>query len=103
MRLILKIFCSFVLVPTFALSVHGQSIQGLPKLTETAQVSLITYSPGPELYQAFGHSCIRIRDDSYGMDRMYNFGVFDFETPNFYLKFARGDLLYQLTVTAGEE
>jgi Domain of unknown function (DUF4105) len=102
-RLILKIFCTFVLFPILALSAHGQSIQGLPKLTDTAQISLITYSPGPELYQAFGHSCIRIRDDSYGMDRMYNFGVFDFETPNFYVKFARGDLLYQLTVTAGAE
>jgi hypothetical protein len=102
-RLILKIFCTFVLFPILALSAQGQSIQGLPKLTDTAQISLITYSPGPELYQAFGHSCIRIRDDSYGMDRMYNFGVFDFETPNFYVKFARGDLLYQLTVTAGAE
>lgn len=103
MRLILKIFCTFLLFPILALSALGQSIQGLPKLTDTAQISLITYSPGPELYQAFGHSCIRIRDDSYGMDRMYNFGVFDFETPNFYVKFARGDLLYQLTVTAGAE
>jgi hypothetical protein len=102
-RLILKIFRTFILFPILAFSVHGQSIQGLPKLTDTAQISLITYSPGPELYQAFGHSCIRIRDDSYGMDRMYNFGVFDFETPNFYIKFARGDLLYQLTVTAGAE
>jgi uncharacterized protein DUF4105 len=102
-RLMQKIFCVVVLFAVLAFSVRGQSIQGLPKLTDAAQISLITYSPGPELYQAFGHSCIRIRDDSYGMDRMYNFGVFDFETPNFYLKFARGDLLYQLTVTAGEE
>ena len=37
------------------------------------------------------------------MDRLYNFGVFDFETANFYLKFAHGDLLYQLAVSQGEE
>jgi hypothetical protein len=37
------------------------------------------------------------------MDRLYNFGVFDFDTPDFYPKFVHGDLLYQLAVTPGEE
>jgi hypothetical protein len=64
----------------------------LPRLDDSAQVSLITYTPGEELYQAFGHSAIRIKDDLLNMDRLYNFGVFDFETPDFYLKFAHGDL-----------
>lgn len=75
----------------------------LPQLSDSAQVSLITYSPGEELYQAFGHSAIRVRDDFLGMDRLYNFGVFDFEAPNFYLKFAHGDLRYQLAVSPGED
>jgi Domain of unknown function (DUF4105) len=59
----------------------------------------VTYSPGQELYTAFGHSSIRVRDDGLGIDRLYNFGTFDFATPNFYLKFAKGDLLYQIAVT----
>ena len=71
---------------------------GLPRLTNAAVVSLVTYSPGEELYTAFGHSCIRIEDDGLGLDRLYNFGTFDFNTPYFYLKFARGDLLYELAV-----
>jgi Domain of unknown function (DUF4105) len=71
---------------------------GLPQLTNAAAVSLVTYSPGEELYTAFGHSCIRIKDDSLGLDRLYNFGTFNFNTPYFYLKFARGDLLYELAV-----
>jgi Domain of unknown function (DUF4105) len=75
----------------------------LPQLSEGAEVSLITYTPGEELYQSFGHSAIRVRDELLGLDRLYNFGVFDFETPNFYLKFAHGDLLYQLAVSQGEE
>ena len=75
----------------------------LIRLSDRAQVSLITYSPGEELYQAFGHSAIRVRDDFLGLDRLYNFGVFDFETPNFYVKFAHGDLRYQLAVSPGEE
>jgi hypothetical protein len=59
---------------------------------------LVTYSPGDELYTAFGHSSIRVRDDTQAIDRLYNYGTFDFETDAFYLKFARGDLLYQLSV-----
>ena len=79
--------------------VRGQ----LPALSAGAEVTLVTYTPGEELYQSFGHSAIRIRDDLLGMDRLYNYGVFDFETPNFYLKFAHGDLRYQLAVSEGEE
>jgi hypothetical protein len=70
----------------------------LPRLSEQATISLVTYSPGDELYTAFGHSSIRVRDDTQGIDRLYNYGTFDFETEGFYLKFARGDLLYQLAV-----
>ena len=75
----------------------------LPRLSNNATASLVTYTPGEELYQAFGHSAIRIRDDSLEMDRLYNYGTFDFETPNFYLKFAHGDLWYQLSVTPARE
>src|SRR6204780_2962812 len=75
----------------------------LPRLSDGAEVSLITYTPGEELYQAFGHSAIRVRDDLLGMDRLYNFGVFDFETPNFYVNFAHGDLRYQLAVSQADE
>jgi Domain of unknown function (DUF4105) len=86
-----------------AVSAQNDLASQLPRLSDGAQVSLITYTPGAELYQAFGHSAIRVRDDFLGMDRLYNFGVFDFETPNFYVKFAHGDLSYQLAVSAGEE
>jgi hypothetical protein len=81
-----------------------QSAEGqLPALSAGAEVTLITYTPGEELYQSFGHSALRVRDDLLGMDRLYNFGVFDFETPNFYLKFGHGDLHYQLAASEGEE
>ena len=99
----------FVLVPFQSASAQEAAIAGndlsgkLPQLSGTAEVSLITYTPGEELYQAFGHSAIRVRDDFLGLDRLYNFGVFDFETANFYVKFAHGDLRYQLSVSPSEE
>ena len=93
-------------LPAFAQEANTQpnELAGpLPRLDDGAQVSLITYTPGEELYQAFGHSAIRVKDDLLRIDRLYNFGVFDFETPDFYLKFVHGDLLYQLAVSPGEE
>jgi len=96
--LFLLLFALAVVRATATEEHETAELSGLPQLTSKAVVSLLTYTPGEELYQAFGHSCIRIRDDELGLDRLYNFGTFDFNTPNFYLKFARGDLLYELAV-----
>jgi hypothetical protein len=103
------IFLLLLLIPSLLASAQeaaptqNELAGRLPQLSDGAEISLITYTPGEELYQAFGHSAIRVRDDLLQMDRLYNFGVFDFETPNFYVKFAHGDLLYQLAVSQGEE
>lgn len=77
----------------------------LPKATVTAQtlspnakVSLLTIGPGGELYSSFGHSVLWISDPERQLDRAYNYGSFSFETGNFYIKFLRGTLPYQLTV-----
>lgn len=63
-----------------------------------AEISLITVSPGEELYSMYGHSAIRVNDPAQGIDYVFNYGTFDFNTPNFYVKFVRGKLLYQLSV-----
>lgn len=66
-------------------------------LSEGAQVSVITLGPYQgELYSAFGHSAIRVHDPATRMDFAFNYGVFDFDQPNFYLNFTRGHLLYML-------
>ncbi len=57
------------------------------------RISLLTCSPGSELYSTFGHSALRIVDTTAGTDIVYNFGVFDFYDPDFYLKFVQGKLL----------
>ncbi len=61
-------------------------------------MSVITCGPGTdELYASFGHSAFRVLDRENKIDRVYNYGTFDFNTPNFYGKFAQGKLLYQLS------
>jgi len=86
-------YLSLVLL-TLMLSV---SAQAQIKLSSEASISLLTCSPGGELYSLFGHSAIRVHDPLRGIDSVFNYGTFDFDTPNFYLKFAKGDLNYMLT------
>lgn len=76
---------------------RGQSIT----LSPQAQVSVITCGPGQEeVYTAFGHSAIRVADPVNRIDYAYNYGVFDFSQPNFYLNYTKGLLLFKLGVYA---
>jgi len=67
------------------------------KLSEKASVSVVTCGPGAELYTAFGHSALRIYDPLLKIDKIYNYGTFNFNAPNFYLNFAKGKLTYELS------
>lgn len=69
----------------------------VPELSPGARLSVITCGPGTDLYATFGHSAFRLRDPGLGIDWVYNYGTFDFNTPNFYVKFARGKLPYALS------
>jgi len=69
------------------------------RLSDKAEISVITCGPfQKELYSAFGHSAFRVHDPTTRFDAAYNYGVFDFNQPNFYLNFARGYLYYKLGV-----
>ncbi|MDX9803561.1 MAG: DUF4105 domain-containing protein [Dehalococcoidales bacterium] len=67
-------------------------------MTENSKVSILTSEPGSELYTLFGHTAIRINDSSIGIDKVYNFGTFDFSSPFFYARFLKGNLDYFLSV-----
>jgi hypothetical protein len=83
-----KTFLFFFLIGT--LSSFGQAII----LSEKARASVITCETGNESYSLFGHTAIRITDSENNLDVVYNYGAFDFRTPNFVAKFAKGDLQY---------
>ncbi|MDA0195068.1 MAG: DUF4105 domain-containing protein [Bacteroidetes bacterium] len=66
-------------------------------LSKDAEISVLTLGPDQsEVFTAFGHSAIRVADEANGFDLIYNYGVFDFNQPNFYLNFALGKLYYRL-------
>lgn len=68
-------------------------------LSDSARISLLTCSPGDELYSVFGHSAIRVTDPLVGVDIVFNYGTFDFSDPNFYSNFVMGRLNYILSVS----
>jgi Domain of unknown function (DUF4105) len=59
-------------------------------------VYLLTCGPGTETYSIYGHSALRIVISEKHTDKVYNWGVFDYETANFAWKFAKGRLDYML-------
>ncbi|PIB36353.1 hypothetical protein BFP72_13595 [Reichenbachiella sp. 5M10] len=82
---------------TFILLSLASTLAQPVTLSDEAEIIVMTMSPGQEeLYSAFGHSALRVRDDLNGLDIVFNYGIFDFDQPNFYLNFTKGKLLYKL-------
>lgn len=94
-----KITLVFVLL----FSLNATLFFGQIPLSKNTKVSILTCSKGNELYSVYGHTAIRIKDDSASLDVVYNFGMFDFRTENFYLKFIKGDLKYFVSAYAFNE
>ncbi len=77
----------FIFLLFFAQASHAQQYK----------ISLLTCSPGDELYSTYGHSAILVEDLFTRKKIVYNYGTFDFNAPNFALNFIKGDLLYMLS------
>jgi Domain of unknown function (DUF4105) len=64
------------------------------KLSENAKISVLTIGLADESHSLYGHTAIRVNDPSNGIDLVYNYGMFDFNTEYFILKFVKGDMQY---------
>lgn len=72
------------------LPVQGQVSDG----SEDVEVSVLTCSPGQEVYSLYGHTAIRVRNRLTGKDEVYNYGVFDFNSDFFIWNFVLGKTDY---------
>jgi hypothetical protein len=77
-----------------------QIVSGAEQDKAGLRISLLTCTPGAELYSIFGHNALRIVDSAAGTDIVYNYGTFNFNDPDFYTKFVRGKLMYFLSQTS---
>ena len=55
---------------------------------------LVTFGPGENYWERFGHNAIWLREPAAGLDHTFNFGFFDFEQKDFFLRFMQGRMLY---------
>ena len=86
---------TFLFIFIFFVSIQYNFSQKLV-LSDQSEISIITAGPGDVLYEAFGHSAIRVKDATLNLDIIFNYGLFDFNQPNFYVNFVKGRLLYRL-------
>ena len=80
----------FYILLFFSLNSFGQSTT----LSENSKVSVLTIGTGNASHELYGHTGIRIKDSKTGIDIVYNYGFFDFNTPYFVAKFVKGDMKY---------
>lgn len=91
-------FNKIVLRLLFISILAHQQISTFAQDSSHIKISLLTCTPGEELYSTFGHTAIRVTDSISLTDYVFNYGTFNFEDPGFYTKFIRGKLLYYLSV-----
>lgn len=65
---------------------------------ESLEVSVLTFENGAVLWERFGHNALVITDTLLGESRAYNWGVFDFDSPDFLVRFLTGDTRYWLAI-----
>jgi hypothetical protein len=92
--LIFLLFCA-----GFSFSSSAQVNRG-KSLSDKASVSLLTADPGPEVYSQYGHTAIRICDPDNHFDLVFNYGLFDFDSPNFIWRFVTGRTDYIVGATS---
>lgn len=67
----------------------------LEDISEQLTVSLITYYPGSMEYELYGHAGIKVSFAD-GTGIFYNYGIFDFNSPNFIYRFIKGETDYMV-------
>lgn len=72
----------------------------LSMVAGNAKFSVLTCAPGNEAYALFGHTGLRYCDEKKGVDIVFNYGYFDFDSPNFAWRFILGETDYMVGVVS---
>ena len=84
-KLIISLLCVFV---------------SLSIMAGNAKFSVLTCAPGNEAYALFGHTGLRYCDEKKGVDIVFNYGYFDFDSPNFAWRFILGETDYMVGIVS---
>ncbi|HEY0009780.1 MAG TPA: DUF4105 domain-containing protein [Tepidisphaeraceae bacterium] len=75
-------------------SIAAPHAPAAPTTQVQRQAILVTIGPGDEIWERFGHNLIWVIDRQAGLNTCYNWGLFDFEEPDFLIKFIQGRMMY---------
>ena len=89
----MAVFCTAVVLCAQPVAEPSQTVSD-----SVPTISLITCSPGQEVYELYGHTAIRVRlgQPGAGYDQVYNYGVFSFSQPHFVWRFVLGQCDYMV-------
>ena len=88
-----------ILLLLFALSPYRLIASSISNsLSDSAHIYLLTCTPGTEVWSKYGHTGIRVIDQSQKLDIVFNYGIFDLTADDFYIKFVHGETYYQLGI-----
>lgn len=94
----MKLFISTIIATLLLLTANSRENNTLI-ISNEAEISLLTCSPGNELYSLFGHSAMRLKDPVNKIDAVFNYGTFTFND-DFYYNFTMGKLNYKLGISS---
>ena len=95
--MIIKYLNNYII--TFCLILYSININANPtESIERYEISILSIGEGSSLADAFGHTAIRVKDTELKNDIVFNFGVYDFNSPNFYSNFVKGRPEYKLGI-----
>ena len=81
-----------VLVAMSQVSIYAPQSQMPEVKNDTLEVSLITKYPAAEVYELYGHEAVRVKSSDF--DLAFDYGLFDFDAPNFIYRFVKGETDY---------
>ena len=101
MQRLLRTYCMTVLCALYAtgtleaapqLPFPAEPVPSQEQQEDSVHVSLVTFYPGSEPHNIWGHSEIRVQQGP--IDLYFNYGVFDFQAPAFMWRFMLGETDY---------
>ena len=78
----------------YSININANATESLKRY----EISILSIGEGSSLADAFGHTGIRVRDSVLQNDIVFNYGIYDFNAPNFYSNFVKGRPEYKLGI-----
>jgi len=96
MRIGTLLFIAIFVALSFAVQ-RCAGIQPADAKPDARRAILVTFGPGPEIWERFGHNALILIDPATPNEvPAFNWGVFDFDQPGFVSRFVQGRMLYEM-------